>query len=341
MAAGARQADVEEPSLLGERVVVVAAWRIGSVPSSSAGEEHGVPLEPLGPVERQQVHAVGRALRLGRGPRGELREERRRPSISGRAAADLAGDLQHQRQRRGPLPCLGARERAVGVEAQVVRGGAPRGRRRAPARASRAGSAPQEPQRLADLAPLEEALAADAERDPGLREGRLDRRELGVHPDQDRDLGGRRPARHEPADRRREQGELGVPVGAAPDRRRRPGRLGGHEPLAAPLRGEEAVRERKDLRAAPVVAVQGHLAGRRVAGREARQERRRGAGEGVDRLVLVADDAQVVAIAQPQLEEALLERVRVLVLVDAEPAVARPDRLGRRRRRPRAARPSA
>ncbi len=50
------------------------------------------------------------------------------------------------------------------------------------------------------------------------------------------------------------------------------------------------------------------------------------AGEGVDRLVLVADDAQVVALAEPQLQEPLLERVRVLVLVDAEPAFPGADR---------------
>ena len=192
-----------------------------------------------------------------------------------------------------------------------------------------AGSRAQEPERLAHFGPLEEALPADAERDPGLRQGRLQGRDLGVHPHQDRDLCGRGLVLHEAADRRHQQGELGVPVGAAPDRRSRPGWLSGHKPFLAPLRGEEAVRKRKDLRAAPVVAVQGHLASRRVADREARQERRCRAGEGVDRLILVAHDAEIVAIAQPQLEEALLEWVRVLVLVDAEPAVARPDRLGR------------
>ena len=136
---------------------------------------------------------------------------------------------------------------------------------------------------------------------------------------------------HEAADRGDEQGELGLPVGAAPDRRRRPGRLRGHEPLPAPLGREQAVGEREHLRAAPIVAVQGHLAGRRETIGEAGQEGRRRAGEGVDRLVLVADHAQVVAVTEPELEEALLERVRVLVLVDAEPAVAGSHRLGRHR----------
>ena len=51
-------------------------------------------------------------------------------------------------------------------------------------------------------------------------------------------------------------------------------------------------------------------------------------GERVDRLVLVADDADVRPAAGPQLEQALLERVRVLVFVDAEPALAGTDDLG-------------
>ena len=55
---------------------------------------------------------------------------------------------------------------------------------------------------------------------------------------------------------------------------------------------------------------------------------RRRAGERVDRLVDVADDAQVRPVAEPQLEQSLLERARVLVLVDAEPALARADGLG-------------
>ena len=42
----------------------------------------------------------------------------------------------------------------------------------------------------------------------------------------------------------------------------------------------------------------------------------------VDRLVVVADDAEVVAVAEPQVEQRLLEQVDVLVLVDRERAVA-------------------
>ena len=49
---------------------------------------------------------------------------------------------------------------------------------------------------------------------------------------------------------------------------------------------------------------------------------RRCTGECVDRLVVVADDAEVVARAEPEVEEGLLEQVDVLVLVDRERPVA-------------------
>ena len=55
----------------------------------------------------------------------------------------------------------------------------------------------------------------------------------------------------------------------------------------------------------------------------------RGARERVDRLVVVADDAEVVAVAEPQVEQPLLQQVHVLVLVDGERAVLRAERLAR------------
>ena len=45
-------------------------------------------------------------------------------------------------------------------------------------------------------------------------------------------------------------------------------------------------------------------------------------GEAVDRLVVVADRAELVALAEPELEQRLLEQVHVLVLVDRERAPA-------------------
>ena len=46
------------------------------------------------------------------------------------------------------------------------------------------------------------------------------------------------------------------------------------------------------------------------------------AGEPVDRLVVVADRTEIVAVAQPEVEQRLLEEVDVLVLVDREGAPA-------------------
>ena len=332
MAAGARQADVEQPPLLRERLVVVdrLADRQGAL--LEAREQHGVPLEPLRPVEREQVHAVGRALGLGRGPRLELGQERRRrrsPALPRRRAArrrspgpapappSAPGPPRPSTSPSGSKPEVRPQPRLQRVDQRSARAAAAGSRRRSRSASRTSGRSKKRWPRTRKAIP---AFVRAASRGGTWA---LIRTRTAIS-------AGATPSRDEAADRRHEQVELGVAVGAAPDRRRRPGRLRGHEPLAAPLRGEEPVREGEDLRAAPVVAVQGHLAGRREAGREARQERRRRAGERVDRLVLVADDAEVVAVAEPELQQALLERVRVLVLVDAEPAVARPDRLGRR-----------
>src|SRR5215212_4244137 len=62
--------------------------------------------------------------------------------------------------------------------------------------------------------------------------------------------------------------------------------------------------------------------------RERRQVARRRTGEAVDRLVDVTDDTDVRAIIEPQLEESLLKRAGVLILVDREPALPPPDRVG-------------
>ena len=108
-----------------------------------------------------------------------------------------------------------------------------------------------------------------------------------------------------------------------------------HRPRGAlvarrPSRRQHAVRQAEDLRGRAEVALQLDHPGVRVARREAGQVVARGPGEGVDGLVLVADDGKVVATAEPGVEERLLERVRVLVLVDREPPIARSD-LGRHR----------
>jgi hypothetical protein len=91
--------------------------------------------------------------------------------------------------------------------------------------------------------------------------------------------------------------------------------------------GDDGVREPDDLRRRAVVAHEPHLLRAGEAAAELEQVGRRGAGEAVDRLVGVADDAQVVATAEPGVEQPLLQRRDVLVLVDDEGAVARPELL--------------
>jgi hypothetical protein len=63
----------------------------------------------------------------------------------------------------------------------------------------------------------------------------------------------------------------------------------------------------------------------RIALGQLEQMPRRRTGERVDRLVVVADRAEVVSLAEPELEQRLLEEVHVLVLVDGECAVPRLD----------------
>ena len=100
-------------------------------------------------------------------------------------------------------------------------------------------------------------------------------------------------------------------------------------PATRPARGaDQRVRRRDDLRGGAVVARQAHHDGLGEPAREVEQVPRVGAGEGVDRLVRVADDRQVVAAAEPGVEHPLLQRRDVLVLVDDEAAVAVAELLG-------------
>ena len=108
-----------------------------------------------------------------------------------------------------------------------------------------------------------------------------------------------------------------------PDDRRRPRSLGRAQHLLGPAEPRhEQVRELEHLRARAVVLLEPHHCGVRVARGDAEQPAGRGSREAVDRLVVVADDAEVVAVAEPELEERLLKQVHVLVLVDGERAVA-------------------
>ncbi len=110
-------------------------------------------------------------------------------------------------------------------------------------------------------------------------------------------------------------------TGASPDGAGRPQDL----LRAAELR-HEPVRELEDLGRRAVVLFESE-----DAALHGQQMLRGRAGEGVDRLVVVADDAELVAAAEPALEQRLLEQVDVLVLVDRERSVARAERVGRGR----------
>ena len=193
-------------------------------------------------------------------------------------------------------------------------------------------------QRPTDLRSREEPLAADVERDARRAEARFQGRQLGIRADEDRHVAVGDAIPGERPDGRRDPGELRIVRVEARDVRRRPAIERRHEPLLRSRhrsrsalvarrssRGQHAVREAQHLRRRSEIALQPHDPGLRVAGGEARQVVARGPGERVDRLVLVADDREVVAAAEPGVEQRLLERVRVLVLVDREPSIARPD----------------
>ena len=158
----------------------------------------------------------------------------------------------------------------------------------------------------------------------------LDERELGVEPDEHGDLRGRDTLVDESSHSPAEVGSLGLVRREHAHLRLGPGRARGHQSLAPSGRGEQPVRQVEHLGTRAVVLDERDDAGTRVAIREPAEVRRRGPRERVDRLVLVADDADVAALPEPELEEASLERGRVLVLVDGEPRVSLVDLLDRR-----------
>ncbi len=125
LAPRAGQAHVQEPTLLGELGVALRlANRQG--PVLEAGQDHGVPLEALGAMEREQVHTFGAALGLSGGARFELCHQSR----SIRVVAGIhrvLGELVQQRQPGLPLAGLrptgrGAPRRRVvlGLEPKIL-----------------------------------------------------------------------------------------------------------------------------------------------------------------------------------------------------------------------------
>ena len=107
------------------------------------------------------------------------------------------------------------------------------------------------------------------------------------------------------------------------------GRDGAQRLLGAAEARDEPVRELEHLRRRAVVLLEPEDLRVREPVRHPEQVLRAGAGERVDRLVVVADDAEVVAVAEPEVEQRLLQEVDVLVLVDGERVVLRAERLAR------------
>ena len=84
----------------------------------------------------------------------------------------------------------------------------------------------------------------------------------------------------------------------------------------------EPVGEREHLRRRAVVLLEPDHRRLREPRRHTEQVLGRCAGERVDRLIVVPDDAELVTVAEPELEQRLLQHVHVLVLVDRERAEA-------------------
>jgi glutaredoxin-like protein len=94
------------------------------------------------------------------------------------------------------------------------------------------------------------------------------------------------------------------------------------------MKADQGVADFDDLRRGAVVALEADLDRIGEAAPEPEQVLGRRAGEGVDRLIGVTHHAQVAAVAEPRVEDALLQRRDVLVLVDDEVPVAALDLLG-------------
>ena len=260
----------------------------------------------------------------------------------GLAAEALLQVAQEVTDRRARRELLHQRQQAreVGLARQLLLA-EPAGRVGDPAlslhdlrdRAERRGVLPssQQPQRPPRGRPLDERRAAHLERDPGEREGLLVVLRARVQAVEHRHLLVRDALAGEAPHLADDELGLGQPVGLHQGQRLlAAGPDGAQHLLRAAQLGHEPVRDREDLRRRAVVLLEPHDE-RAGKARGHRQEiLRRRARERVDRLVVVADDAEVVAVAEPALEERLLQQVDVLVLVDRERAVALAE--GRQRR---------
>ena len=300
-----RDPDVEQSPLLRDLVVRLRALR-GQLARVEPGEKDRVELEPLGAVIRQQVNASGRTARK---PRPQVRDELRdRSGVARKRDEQLQVLLSRLLALADPLrrrcqqPVLERYAPHLVVRCELV-------------------AAAQHLQELPRGVALEERRALEG--DLRLGERRLEVGRARVQPVQDGhpvvwDTVGVQRANSlddelELVGQRRERPRhgLGAALADRPQGLRRPAEL-----------RDEPVRELEHLGRRAVVRLEPNDGGVRIAIGQLEQVARRRSGERVDRLVVVADGADVVALAEPELEQRLLEQVHVLVLVDGERPVA-------------------
>ena len=299
------------------------------------GQEDGLPLEPLRPVVGQQFDArSARALGFHGDAPGDLGEE----GVGiGRGIACLQLARYFEQGQQGGVTLarlLGGRDLVrLEIESQCPGGRQSRGQWLGSFRGFRGfrGSLPRgctdRGDRPSDFRSPEESFAPNLERHARRAKRGLEAHQLAVRADEDGDRRCRQALGNQPACLRRDRRLLVRAGRELTDRRRRTVRSGRAQLLrwaaaGTRCRGEQSVGDGKDLGRAAVVRLESNHPSSREPGGEPGQPGRGRTGEGVDRLVRVADHGQVLAATEPRLEEGLLERVRVLVLVDAEPAVA-------------------
>ena len=306
----ARHADIEQPALLVDLVRCARLPR-GELLLLEPRDEDHVELEPLRPVQGQQVDSA-RFYAAGVEAAAEIGDERGGVAVERRCERDEATEvvLAHEltvaelvRQLLQP-PCLQRRG------SHCVR-----------SRAVAALEAPYDPARGVAV---QERRAL--EREPRLVQRLLEIGQPRIRAAEDRNLFQRHVGRADRADDRR---ALGRRRRECSDRRLRAVRARRAQHLLRPAESrDELVREREHLRRGAVVLLQPHDRRVREAGRDAEKMLRPSACERVDGLVVVADDAEIVAVAEPQVEQRLLQQVDVLIFVDGERSVLRAEGRG-------------
>ncbi|CAB4851719.1 unannotated protein [freshwater metagenome] len=184
---------------------------------------------------------------------------------------------------------------------------------------------------LAYLATLEErGFSPQHIRNRGLGQCLFEHLGLRIDAVEDGDLSCRSPCGDESGDRLRDGGRLTrlIVVGAHHGL----GPIGAGcaqlEPqlgLGARRTGQNTIRQRHHLRGRAVGPHQAYLGGMGETRAKVDEIGRARTREGVDGLAGIADNTEVVAVAEPELEEPLLQGVDVLVLIDGEPAIGRAD----------------